>query len=163
MKNSLRHLLAAVMTTVMLCFAVLPAGAAEAASEPAHSSVSFTLPGTADAFIHAQRSLPIPESETRVTAVQRLSEDDVETISGRLCDHSKIYLVELQDGRRTYYIAVDFRDKDAVYFSRLVVMRATSHKLYERSLAMAEAEDEPKPFFENPQHPRLKDFLSKVL
>jgi polar amino acid transport system ATP-binding protein len=24
-------------------------------------------------------------------------------------------------------------------------------------------ENEPKAFFENPQHPRLKDFLSKVL
>ena len=25
------------------------------------------------------------------------------------------------------------------------------------------AQDEPKAFFENPQNPRLKDFLSKVL
>ena len=136
MKNSLRGLLAAVLTTILLCFTAVPASAAQAEPASVLSQITSTLP-SADIF------LPDAVSQKRITAVTRLSDEEVEAISGRLADGADVYLVELQDGHYTYYMAVDFRDDDAVYFSRLAVMRATSHKLYARSEEMA-AQDHPQ-------------------
>lgn len=143
MRNGIRASLAAILTAILLCFAAIPASAAEA-SAPAAVLTQQTSPlsGYAYALPSPDNFLPSAVSQKRVTAVMRLSDEDVEAISDRLADHSRIYLVELQDGHYTYYMAVDFRDDDAVYFSKLAVMRATSHKLYERSEKMA-AKDKP--------------------
>lgn len=135
MKNRVRGSLAAILTAVMLCFAVIPASAAQAPAVPATSA--SVLRESEHSLLSADNFLPDAVAQKRVTAIMRLSDEEVEAISGRLAEHSRVYLVELQDGRYTYYMAVDFRDDDAVYFSRLAVMRATSHKLYERSEAMA--------------------------
>ncbi len=139
MKNGFRGFLAAVLTAVLLCFTALPASAAETAVQTEQAS---TLWERGNALPSADNFLPSAVGKKRVTAIMRLSDEDVEAISGRLADHSRIYLVELQDGRYTYYMAVDFRDDDAVYLSKLAVMRATSHKLYTRSEEMA-AQDKP--------------------
>ena len=138
MRNGFRASLAAILTAILLTFAVLPASAAEtAAPAAAQTEQTSALFGFADALPSPDNFLPDAVSQKRVTAVTRLSDDEVEEISGRLADHSRIYLVELQDGHYTYYMTVDFRDDDAVYFSKIAVMRATSHKLYDRSVEMA--------------------------
>ena len=143
MKNGIRASLAAILTAILLCFAAVPASAAEAAAPAAVlTQRTSSLSEYASALPSPDNFLPSAVAHKRVTAVMRLSDEDVEAISGRLADHSRIYLVELQDGHYTYYMAVDFRDDDAVYFSRLAVLRATSHKLYERSEEMA-AKDKP--------------------
>ena len=138
------------LTAILLCFTVVPASAA-AQTTAAETVVqaapgSVTMPGTGNSLISSQLFAPNALAKARVTAVTRLTDEEVEEISGRLAEHSRVYLVELQDGRRTYYMTVDFRDDDAVYFSKLVVMRATCHKLYQRSEEMAAQEEgEPKP------------------
>ncbi len=144
MKNGFRGTLAAVLTVILLCFTVLPASAAEAAA-PASVQTEQTsaLFGFADALPSADNYLPDAVGRKRVTAVTRLSDEEVEAISGRLAEHSRVYLVELRDGHYTYYVTVDFRDDDAVYFSKIAVMRTTSHKLYERTLDLA-AQDKPQ-------------------
>ena len=152
MKNGLRGILAAALTALLLCFTALPASAAQQAPSQPESAVTAALPGSGNEWISAQLALPDSVSAKRVTAVTRLTKEQVEEISDRLAQHSNIYLVQLQDGRRTYYMAVDFRDDDAVYFSKLVVMRAASQKLLERSEAMAEEESEPKPILMSYTH-----------
>ena len=135
MKMRMRGLLAAMLTVLTLSVTALPASAAVQTQDSAVSQQART-PVSADNF------LPDSVAKKRVTAITRLSDEQVEEISGRLAEHSNVYLVELQDGYYTYYMTVDFRDDDAVYFSKLAVMRATSHKLHDRSVAMA-AEDKP--------------------
>ena len=142
MKNGLRISLAVVLTAVLLTFGIVPASAAELTAPAAEQTQATALWQDAASLPSADNFLPSAVAQKRVTAVTRLSDEQVEEISGRLAEHSDVYLVELSDGRYTYYMTVDFRDDDAVYFSRLAVMRATSRKLYERSLEMA-AQDQP--------------------
>ena len=143
MKNGFRGMLAAVLTVILLCFTVLPASAAEtAAPASVQTEQTSALFGFADALPSPDNFLPDAVGQKRVTAVMRLSPEEVEAISGRLAEHADVYLVELRDGHYTYYMTVDFRDDDSVYFARLPVMRATSHKLYARSEEMA-AQDKP--------------------
>ena len=140
MKNGFRASLAAVLTAVLLCFTVLPASAAQA--DAAQAGQTITLRERVSALASPDNFLPDAVGKKRVTAVMRLSDEEVEQISGRLAENSDIYLVEMRDGRYTYYITVDFRGDDAVYFCKLPVMRATSRKLYTRSQEMA-AQDKP--------------------
>ena len=151
MKNGLRGSLAAILTALLLCFTVLPASAAE---ETSASTVQSTVVSVfADALPSTDNFLPDAVAQKRVTSVTRLSDDEVEAISDRLSEKANIYLVELKDGSRTYYMAIDLRDDDAVYFSKLVVLRATSRKLYARSEALASLlEDEPQPILMSYSH-----------
>ena len=149
MKNTIRNTLAAVLTAILLCFTAIPAYAASDV-QPA-SAVQQVQKETAQSLF-TTNLLPDAVGKKRVTAITRLSDEQVEEISGRLAENAKVYLVELRDGRRTYYMTVDFRDDDAVYFSKLVVMRATSHKLYDRSEKMAEEAGEPKPVLMSYSH-----------
>lgn len=144
MKNRIRISLAAILTAALLCIPAFSASAAEQKTvADAQAEAISTLSDLAKALPSANNFLPDAVSQKRVTAITRLSDEEVEAISGRLAEHSKVYLVELQDGHYTYYMAVDFRNDDAVYFSKLAVMRATSHKLYDRSVQM-EAQDKPE-------------------
>ena len=134
MKNTIRKTLAAMLTAIMLCFVAVPVHATahtqQTTAVQAEETVSAQCPLTADCLSDA--ILP-----NCIRSVTRLTDEQVEAISDNLAQHSNVYLVELSDGRRTYYMTVDLRDDDAVYFSNLFVMRGTSHKLYERSLIMA--------------------------
>ena len=143
MKSGFKRSLAAILTALLLCVTTLSASAAELTTADVQNEQTVTTSAFADMLPSADNFLPDAVGQKRVTAVTRLSDEDVETISGRLAKNSRVYLVELQYGHYTYYMAVDFRDDDAVYFSKLAVMRATSHKLYDRSVEMAER-DKPK-------------------
>ena len=144
MKKGLRVILALMLTTVVLCMTAISASAAEqTADNDAQNEQASVLSDLAQMLPSANNFLPDAVAQKRITAITHLTDEEVEEISGRLAEHSDVYLVELQDGRYTYYMTVDFRDDDAVYFSKLAVMRATSHKLYARSEEMA-AEDKPE-------------------
>ena len=66
-----------------------------------------------------------------------LSAEQIDGISEVLCRQADVYLVKLTDGHKTYYMAIDFRTPEAVYYSNLFVLRRTSLKLLNRSLEMA--------------------------
>ena len=149
MKNTIRNTLAAVLTAIMLSFAVLPVNAAAAVQQTA---VVQQVQTESAPCVFTTTFLPDAVGKKRVTAITRLTDEQVEEISDRLAEHSKVYLVELRDGRRTYYMTVDFRDDDAVYFSKLVVMRETSHKMYDRSEQMAAEAGEPEPILMSYTH-----------
>ncbi len=155
MKKGLRVILALMLTAVVLCMTAISASAAEqtADNDAQNEQTSVLLSDLAQTLPSVDNYLPKAVSQKRITAITHLTDEEVEEISGRLAEHSDVYLVELQDGRYTYYMTVDFRDDDAVYFSKLAVMRATSHKLYARSEEIA-AEDKPEgePLLMNYQH-----------
>lgn len=150
MKNRLRGSLAAILTAFLLTFAVVPVSAA---AQPAAAVQAEQASNLVSALPSVDNFLPTAVGAKHVTSISRLSDEEVEAIADRLSEKADIYLVELKDGRRTYYIAVDFRDDDAVYLSKLVVLRAASQKLYARSEALASlVEDDPKPVLMSYSH-----------
>lgn len=150
MKNTIRVRLAAVLTAIVLCFTVLPMSAAAHAQETTAVRQTQTA---ASQRLFSTNLLPDAIGKKRVTAITRLTDEQVEEISGRIAQNADVYLVELRDGRRTYYMTVDLRTDDAVYLSKLVVMRETSYKLYARSEEMAsQLEDEPEPILMSYPH-----------
>lgn len=134
MNKTVRVLIASLLTVLTLTFTAVPASAAQQTAAVDHAG---TVVQTVEAAV--------PDaSQMLVTNIRRLTDEEVEAISDKLSEQSRVYLVELDDGRYTYYIAVDFRMEDAVYLAKLPVMRKTAHKLYDRSTKMAEEENADK-------------------
>ena len=125
MSRTIRRITAAVLTVVLLTFSSFSAAAADiSADDPVSAAHLVTQANPA-------------QNELYVAGIRRLTDDEIEAISDRISSQSKVYLVELRDGRYTYYMTVDFRTDDAVYLSKLPVLRKTSHKLFDRSEQMA--------------------------
>ena len=155
MKKQAKRLLAAVLTALMLCVSTVSASAADAgevlqkawqrandsAVVLADHSLSLKIAGALfDGAVQPQKTLSELFADKHVTGVYLLSDTQTDKVSDRLADSAKIYLVELRDGRKTYYMAVDLRAEDAVYFSNLFVLRKTSRKLLARSQEMGGAD-----------------------
>ena len=152
MKRSVKSLLAAVLTLVLLSASVLPVGAADFKSKLrsgwvrmndsavllADKSMGLKV-GNAllDGAVQPQKTLSELFADKQIANIFFLSPESVDKVSDDLAKDAQIYLVELQDGRRTCYIAVDLRTQEAVYLSNLFVMRATSQKLVQRTECMA--------------------------
>ena len=133
MSRTIRRITAAVLTVVLLTFSSFSAAAADiSADDPVSAAQLVTQANPA-------------QNELYVAGIRRLTDDEIEAISDRISSQSKVYLVELRDGRYTYYMTVDFRTDDAVYLSKLPVLRKTSHKLFDRSEQMAKDDADKAP------------------
>ena len=134
MQKTVRLATAALLTVLLGVFAVFPASAAEKKALPEPTAAVQQWWVDAADTLQLQEIIPL-----------RLSDDDVDSISDRLSGKSDVYLVKLTDGRYTYYITVDLREDDAAYLRNLRVLRQTSHKLYDRSAAMAKKDRKKSP------------------
>ncbi|MGN0636018.1 MAG: hypothetical protein ACI4I5_07325 [Acutalibacteraceae bacterium] len=167
MKRSVKSLLAAVLTLVLLSASVLPVGAADFKSKLrsgwvrmndnavllADKSVGLKV-GNAllDGAVQPQKTLSELFADKQIVNIFLLSPENVDKVSDTLAQSADICLVQLQDGRKTYYIAVDLRTENAVYLSNLFVLRATSEKLWQRTEQMADAAKGEKPFLMDYTH-----------
>lgn len=124
------------LSLLLLCGMAFPAAAADRAND--------VLADAVVEWVQDSGILPLTDA-ARVIGVRRLTDEELEAISDKLCAQSNVKLVELKDGRYTYYIAVDFRMEDGEYFARPAVLRKTSHKLYDRTQQMAQNETECTP------------------
>lgn len=160
MKTGVKNLLAAVSALVILFAAMLPVGAADFKTRLrsewvkmndnavvlADKSLGLKV-GNAllDGAVQPQKTLSEMFADKQITNIFLLSPENVDRISTELAQSSEIYLVELRDGRKTYYVAVDLQDSNAVYFSNLFVLRAASEKLWQRTKNMADSAKGAKP------------------
>lgn len=64
--------------------------------------------------------------------------EEKNSLAQTIADEAKIYLVVLGDGRKTYYMAVDFRTKEALALANPSVLRETCRILDENQQAMRE-------------------------
>lgn len=167
MKRSVKSLLAAVLTLVLLSASVLPVGAADFRSKLrsgwvrandnavllADKSVGLKV-GNAllDGAVQPQKTLSELFADKQIVNIFLLSPENVDKVSDTLAQSADICLVQLQDGRKTYYIAVDLRTDNAVYLSNLFVLRATSEKLWQRTEQMADAAKGTKPYLMDYTH-----------
>ena len=152
MKKGLKTLVSVVLLVLMCSATTFSVGAADFKSQVrtqwehmndravalANKSVSLKV-GNAllNGAVQPQKTLSEMFADKRIANIFFLSPENVDKVSDDLAKDAQIYLVELKDGRKTYYIAVDLRTQEAVYLSNLFVMRATSQKLLRRTERMA--------------------------
>ena len=103
------------------------------------SAQDVLMQSVAQAVESASPEAPQALKSKTITNVLFLSAEQIDAISDLLSKEANVYLVELQDGRQTYYMTIDLRDDNAVYYSNLFVLRSTSRKLLHRSEEMARA------------------------
>lgn len=157
MKQSVKALISAVLTLMIFLATTMSVGAADFKSQMrtqwermndqavvlANKSVSLKV-GNAllNGAVQPQKTLSEMFADKQITNIFFLSPENVDKVSDDLAKDAQVYLVELKDGRKTYYIAVDLRAQEAVYLSNLFVMRATSQKLFRRTERMANSSKE---------------------
>lgn len=89
-----------------------------------------------DGAVQPQYTLSELLADHEITNIYFLSPERIDELSENIAKQSKVYLVELRDGRKTYYMAVDFQNDESVCLSNIFVLRATSRKLLERSQSL---------------------------
>ena len=78
----------------------------------------------------------------KVVSYSLLSKDEISKIAQDMSDSSDVYYVRLQDGTKTYYMAVDLQTAQAMALSNPAVLRELCRQLDEKQKAMAGNDDE---------------------
>lgn len=71
-----------------------------------------------------------------------LSRDEINKIAEDMADSSDVYFVRLQDGTKTYYMAVDLQTAQAMALSNPAVLRELCRQLNEKQKSMADDNEE---------------------
>ncbi len=133
MKQQIRTWIAVLLIVLTIGSTTVTASAADITS--AEESLVQSVTSALEVASPAQ---PETLADRKITNIYFLSAEQIDSISDALSEEANVYLVELQDGRKTYYMAIDLRTEGAVYYSNLFVLRRTSRKLLQRSESLAE-------------------------
>lgn len=129
------------ITLILICTSVCLSSFSVSAADDAQTAQDDLAQTVAQALTNAvpadSEDLAEMLQGKQVTSILFLSPEQIETISDLLCREADIYLVELKDGHKTYYMAIDFHTPEAAYYSNLFVLRSTSRKLLSRSEDLA--------------------------
>lgn len=76
----------------------------------------------------------------KIIGYRLISTEEIEKVAGELADDSEIYYVRLEDGTKTYYMAVDLQTAQAIALSNPQVLRELCRQLDSKQQLMAEEE-----------------------
>ncbi len=78
----------------------------------------------------------------KMVSYRLLSKDEINEIAEDMAESSDVYYVRLQDGTKTYYMAVDLQTAQAMALSNPAVLRELCKQLDEKQKAMANGDEE---------------------
>lgn len=78
----------------------------------------------------------------KMVSYRLLSKDEINEIAQDMAESSDIYYVRLQDGTKTYYMAVDLQTAQAMALSNPAVLRELCKQLDEKQKAMTDGDKE---------------------
>ncbi len=133
--------------------ATVPTTESTTAPKPSTTSPKPTQPTTQE---DTETTETNPETTTRhenpvinafinagkIAGYSLISKDEIKTIAEEMADDSKIYFVRLEDGTKTYYMAVDLQTAKAMALSNPQVLRELCRQLDSKQQLMAGEQDD---------------------
>ncbi len=77
----------------------------------------------------------------QILSYRLISKDEINNVASEIADSTEIYYVRLQDGTKTYYMAVDLQTAQAIALSNPAVLRELCRQLDAKQTEMADGSE----------------------